>query len=148
MLYRQGNQPERAIEDCSASLALAEAGPFLASYVTRGEVVEQVLIEIQETFESIDYERAGFSKHFLKRILTAFKLQSKSSGPQILSESLSDREMDVLLLLAAGLTNQQIAEKLFISLNTVKSHIKRINAKLDVHNRTQAVHRSRELGLI
>jgi ATP/maltotriose-dependent transcriptional regulator MalT len=60
---------------------------------------------------------------------------------------LSRREMDVLKLIAQGFSNQQIAESLFISLHTVKTHAQRINFKLGVERRTQAVARAKELGL-
>lgn len=63
-------------------------------------------------------------------------------------EPLSTREQEVLHLLAAGSSNQQIAEKLVISLHTVKLHVKHIFAKLTVTNRTQAVIRARELHLL
>ena len=65
-----------------------------------------------------------------------------------IEESLSERETDVLKLIATGLTNQEIAEKLFISLNTVRTHTKNINSKLDVYSRTQAIARAKKLGLI
>ena len=65
-----------------------------------------------------------------------------------LVEPLSERELEVLYLIAAGLRNKEIAEKLFISLNTVKTHLKNINSKLDVTNRTEAVARAREIGLL
>ena len=60
---------------------------------------------------------------------------------------LSKRELDVLKLIARGLSNQQIAETLFISLHTVKTHAQRINFKLGVERRTHAVARAKELGL-
>ena len=60
---------------------------------------------------------------------------------------LSKRELDVLKLIAQGLSNQQIAETLFISLHTVKTHSQRINFKLGVERRTQAVARAKDLGL-
>ena len=63
-------------------------------------------------------------------------------------EHLSDRELQVLRLMARGTTNQAIAEQLVITVGTVKSHINHILAKLDVHNRTEAVARARELGLL
>ncbi|WP_283172689.1 LuxR C-terminal-related transcriptional regulator [Parathalassolituus penaei] len=61
---------------------------------------------------------------------------------------LSDREHDVLRKIAEGLSNEEIARQLFISLHTVKSHARRINAKLGVRNRTQAIHRAREMLLL
>lgn len=61
---------------------------------------------------------------------------------------LSKRECEVLEQIALGLSNQDIAEKLFISLSTVKSHAANLYFKLDVQRRTQAVSKARELGLI
>ena len=63
-------------------------------------------------------------------------------------EPLSERELEVLALLAAGRSNRQIASELFVALSTVKTHIKNIYGKLDVRNRTQAVSRAGELGLL
>ena len=60
---------------------------------------------------------------------------------------MSDRELEILKLLAAGLSNKQIAERLIISLNTAQWHIKNIYHKLGAHRRTQAVARAQALGL-
>jgi LuxR family maltose regulon positive regulatory protein len=65
---------------------------------------------------------------------------------QMLIEPLSAREIEVLKLIEAGLSNQEIASKLFISVTTVKRHISNIYAKLDVKTRTQAVSSGKELG--
>src|SRR4051794_19412871 len=62
-------------------------------------------------------------------------------------EHLTPRELDVLRLLTQGLTNRQIAERLYLSVGTVKLHVERILAKLDVTDRTQAAARAVELGL-
>jgi DNA-binding CsgD family transcriptional regulator len=61
---------------------------------------------------------------------------------------LSDREMEVLSLMAAGLSNQQIADKLFVSLNTVKTHVSNVLMKLNATRRTQAIQRAIELQII
>ncbi len=63
-------------------------------------------------------------------------------------EQLTPREMEVLELLATGDTNQAIAEKLVITVRTVKKHASNIYGKLNVDNRTQAVARARDLGLL
>lgn len=65
-----------------------------------------------------------------------------------LIEPLTDREMDVLRLMARGLKYKEIAEQLFISLNTVRSHVKAIYGKLDTNNRTQALEMARQLGIL
>lgn len=61
---------------------------------------------------------------------------------------LSKRELEVLELLAQGFSNQEIADKLFVSLNTAKTHISNIYAKLNVKRRTQAIQKARDLALI
>ena len=61
---------------------------------------------------------------------------------------LSSREKEVLAMLALGLSNQEIADKLFVSLNTVKTHLSNIYMKLDVKRRTQAVKKGKELQII
>jgi len=61
---------------------------------------------------------------------------------------ISKREYEVLELIAQGLSNQEIAEKLFVSLHTVKTHSSNLFMKLDARRRTQAIHRAKELGLL
>jgi LuxR family maltose regulon positive regulatory protein len=63
-------------------------------------------------------------------------------------ERLSDRELEVLKLLAAGHSYKEIGQQLFLSLNTVQFHVKNIYGKLLVNNRAQAIARARELKLI
>jgi LuxR family transcriptional regulator, maltose regulon positive regulatory protein len=61
---------------------------------------------------------------------------------------LSERELEVLQLIAVGKSNRWIATELFVSVGTVKTHINNVYRKLDAHSRTQAVARARELNLI
>lgn len=61
---------------------------------------------------------------------------------------ISKREYEVLELMAQGLSNQEIADKLFVSLNTIKTHSSNLFMKLDARRRTQAIHRAKELGLL
>ena len=63
-------------------------------------------------------------------------------------ETISERELEVLALLADGLTYQEIAQTMFVSVNTVKSHLKSIYGKLGVHNRREAVAQARVLHLL
>lgn len=67
------------------------------------------------------------------------KMMKQMRHERVLHDELTEREMEILLLLAAGLTNQEIADQLFIALKTVKTHVSNILAKLEVHDRTQAV---------
>jgi LuxR family maltose regulon positive regulatory protein len=77
-----------------------------------------------------------------------YRIQPETESAEALAEPISDREQGVLELIAKGLSNQEIADKLHISLHTVKTHARRINAKLAVRSRTQAIVRARELGLL
>ena len=67
---------------------------------------------------------------------------------QPLDEPLSERELEVLALLAGGMSNVEISRKLFITVGTVKRHVNHIYGKLEVGSRTQAAARARELGLL
>ena len=91
--------------------------------------------------------KAGFSLSYAKKILSVFKA---SQPPKIegLLDPISERELEVLHLIATGFSNREIAEKLFISLNTVKTHTKNINSKLNVNSRTKAIARAKELRLL
>jgi LuxR family maltose regulon positive regulatory protein len=63
-------------------------------------------------------------------------------------EPLSERELEVLRLLAGGLSNREIAERLYLSLNTLKAHTANIYSKLGAHSRMQAVNRAKALGVL
>ena len=82
-------------------------------------------------------------------MLTAFEAESpRGDAPQALIEPLSQRELEVLRLIALGLSNDDISKRLFLALDTVKGHNRRIFDKLGVQRRTEAVARARELGLL
>ena len=90
---------------------------------------------------------------YTRRLLAAFGRAEKPTSAAPVSgsefvEPLSERELEVLRLVAEGLSNRQIAERLVLSLGTVKSHIHHIYGKLGASKRTQAVARARQLGLI
>ena len=74
--------------------------------------------------------------------------KSDLSPSQPLIEPLSQRELEVLRLIAQGLTNDEIGKRLFLALDTVKGHNRRIYDKLQVQRRTEAIARARELGLL
>lgn len=93
---------------------------------------------------------------YVNRLLVAFgERDIHPSSPSLhplmdqpLVDPLSDRELDVLRLLCTDLSGPEIAEELMISLNTVKTHLKNIYSKLDVHGRYEAVERAKQLGLL
>jgi LuxR family maltose regulon positive regulatory protein len=137
-----------ALAELKKALSLAEPGGFIMMLVSKGKHVAELLEEIC-TVKKRDHDatKAGFSLSYAKKIWSAFKtvMPLKIEG---LMDPISERELEVLHLIAAGLSNREIAEKLFISLNTVKTHTKNINSKLNVNSRTQAVARAKEIGIL
>ena len=98
----------------------------------------------------------GMVPDYIRKLLAIFKAEEqKSEAPsylpppaQPLLEPLSQRELEVLHLMAQGLSNQEMSERLFLALDTVKGHNRNIFGKLQVQRRTEAVARARELGLL
>lgn len=85
---------------------------------------------------------------FLKKVIVTQAAPASINHEQLLKEGISKREAEILLLMHAGLSNQQIADKLFISENTIKKHISNIFQKLQVERRTEAVKKALELSII
>lgn len=132
--HRVGD-PEAALGALRRSLILAEPAGLLRLYLDEGTPMRELLTLAVRSVPS-DY---------LGRLLTAFGVASspEASAPG----ALSAREREVLGLIALGLTNEAIGAKLFLALDTVKGHNRRIFEKLQVSRRTQAVAKGRELGL-
>ena len=94
----------------------------------------------------------------VRDLLDAFRQESEAQRSrkagaavalsEVLVDPLTERELEVLQLLAEGLSNKEIATRLIVAPSTIKQHLKNIYGKLDVHSRTQAVARGRELALL
>ena len=137
-----------ALAELKLALGLAEPGGFIMIFVNKGPHVAVLLEEILAVKKrDHDAAKAGFSLAYAQKIASAFKAAAPPKTADLM-DSISNRELEVLRLIAAGLSNKEIADKLFISLNTVKTHTKNINSKLDVNNRIRAVARAKELGLL
>ncbi len=104
-------------------------------------------------YEALKHEIAP---EYVRRILAAFPdiEQEKEPSPETQApegewvEPLSEREIEVLQLLAKGMTNREIATRLYISLNTAKVHVRNINSKLGTNSRSKAVIRAKSLGIL
>ena len=142
-LQAQG-QTEQAVHVLRSTLELAEPGMFIRLFLDEGPGMAQLLGEAAGR---------GIMPNYVSKLLGAFETE-KSKGedislhPQTLIEPLSPRELEVLRLIAQGLSNDEIGKQLFLALDTVKGHNRRIFDKLQVQRRTEAVARARELGLI
>ncbi len=104
---------------------------------------------VQEDLKNAEQIGLSIQNNLLDEMIIQTKksLESKPSPKQDLIEPLSDRELDVLNLICAGRSNQEIADELFIALDTVKRHVNNIYGKLGVRRRSQAIIESRKLGL-
>ncbi len=87
-------------------------------------------------------------EHALEPLLEVFESPGERPHTRLLSEPLSERELEVLRLIASGMSNAEVSRTLFVALSTVKKHINNIYRKLDVNKRTRAVARARKLKLL
>jgi len=113
---------------------------FLFDLPITSEYLEQAI-----RFRAVS--KTKIPKVFIKKLQTAIK-RKKHKAKLHSNFELSDRELDTLRLIAKNLPNKEIAERLFVSVNTVKTHVKNIYLKLDVNSRLTAIERARQLQLI
>ena len=142
------DEKDKAAQLLGGALALAEPGGFIRSFVDEGAPMAELLTRMNASREDGTLR----VKEYIHKLLAAFGKQ-KDVYPsaliqQPLAEPLSQRELEVLQLIAQGLSNREISERLFLALDTVKGHNRRIYSKLQVQRRTEAVSRARELGLL
>ena len=144
-LHADGEK-HKAVQLLGDALALAEPGGFIRIFVDEGTPMAQLLSETAAH---------GMMPDYIGKLLAIFeaeepKNEHKSHLPPapLLIDPLSQRELEVLKLIAQGLSNREISERLFLALVTVKGHNQKIFGKLQVQRRTEAVARARELGLL
>ena len=147
----QGNLP-LALAALEQALTLAEPEGYLRIFVDEGEAMRLMLADFRLLIEKQSNHRLlGYVDNLLAGFVqpTANTAQSKIQNKKSeIIEPLSERELEILLLVAQGLSNAEISQRLFLALSTVKGHNLRIFGKLQAQNRTDAVARARELGLI
>src|SRR6266568_3805647 len=144
-LHMNGEK-DKAVHLLCDALALAAPGGFIRLFVDEGPPMAHLLSEA---------EASGMMPGSTGKLLAILKADAQKrennsypSPTQPLIEPLSPRELEVLHLMAAGLSNQEMCERLFLALSTVKGHNRNIFGKLQVQRRTEAVARARELGLL
>jgi LuxR family maltose regulon positive regulatory protein len=132
---------ERARSTLERALALAEPEGYVRTFVDEGEPMVRLLRLVLTR---------GTAPGYASKLLAAFgeRVPAAPSVVQALIEPLTDRELEVLRLVAAGLSNREIARELVIAVSTVKTHINHIFGKLDVNSRTQAVAKAQALELL
>jgi LuxR family maltose regulon positive regulatory protein len=135
------------LADC---LALAAPQGYARLFLDEGQPLQLLLAQW------LAHAAAGSLRDYALRLLAHFDsepplaeaAQPEASPPGGLVEPLSQRELEVLHLIALGMTNQEIAQQLIIAPGTVKAHTSSIYRKLDVANRTEAAARARQLDIL
>ena len=135
-----------ALVPLERALTLAEPEGYVRIFVDKGEATRNLLRHAAAR---------GIASSYTQRLLSAFDkptqpvpTASGHPGAPDLAEPLTEREAEILRLISVGMTNQEIADHLFISLSTVKRHIANAYGKLGVSHRTAAVARANELNLL
>ena len=131
------------------SLELAEPGGYIRVFLDEGSLLYDLLITLRSKHDL--NQDAAYDKEYLNPLLEVFigTVPSQNKKPvQDLSEALTGRELEVLKLMASGLSNREMAEKLSLSEGTIKSHVHNLIAKLDAQSRTHALARAKDLKII
>ena len=135
----QGDR-QAALESLAAALAQAETEDVIRPFLDEGEPMAALLAALRAA--------ARLSSPFLDTLLAAFTSGPPGPHGTGLIEPLTERELDVLRLLAAGHSNADMAAELFVQQSTVKTHLIHLYRKLGVRSRTQAAARARALQLL
>jgi ATP/maltotriose-dependent transcriptional regulator MalT len=144
-------ETDKAAQLLGDALALAAPGGFVRLFVDEGLPMVELLTRLKNAGGMPVLSKVEGMQEYIHILLAAFGKQKDvhpvSRIPHPLVEPLSQRELEVLQLIAQGLSNREISERLFLALMTVKGHNQKIFGKLQVQRRTEAVARARELGL-
>ncbi|MFO7584905.1 MAG: LuxR C-terminal-related transcriptional regulator [Anaerolineales bacterium] len=133
------DQKDSAAQTLAEALTLAEPDGFIRLFVDEGEPMRLLLLDWKQGAADLRL------RTYADGILAAFPGPTTGS---LLPEMLTPREVEVLGLIALGLSNTEISQRLYLALNTVKGYNQKIFGKLQAQNRTEAVARARELGLL
>ena len=153
LLAQAQGKRETAVSLLERALTMAEPSGYVRLFVDEGQPLGALLAQVvlRETAVS-PYAAQVLANFDAPQLAPVEPGETETAVPphlaQWLAEPLSERETEVLRLVAAGLSNREIGERLVISVYTVKKHVENIHSKLYVNNRTQAVARARDLGLL
>ena len=135
-------------------MSFAEAERFIRPFLDLGKQMDDLLTRLARHNPALEYAQHiltafGYEKNGLRQELIDIQDIAITSLPnQALADPLTKREIEILLILSTRLSNPEIAEKLFISPETVKRHLYNIYQKFGVKNRKQVIVRARSLGVI
>jgi LuxR family maltose regulon positive regulatory protein len=138
LAYQEMDNYSDGLTALGQALSLAEPEGYVRVFLDDGAPMAKLLRHAGSK---------GLTPKYISWLLTQFEGKALIT-PQPLIEPLSERELEILRLIASGKSNQEIAAQLVISIGTVKSHLSHIFNKLNVESRTQCVARARELKLL
>ena len=143
ILLNYCRENEKSIDSLNQALILARPSDYIRTFVNGGEPIKSNLSQIQKSSSSEQNQ-------YIDKILEAFRSEKdhKKESPTGFFIDLTNRELDVLKHLDSNETVPEIAEKMVVTTNTVRTHIKSIYNKLNVHNRISAIKKAHELKLI
>ena len=144
ILNKASGDKEKALVNLIEALEYSSNDNILMAFIDNLDRIRDLLDEI---FKIQAITKTKIPKKLIDKLKLAIEKKEKHKKINVEAD-LSARELDALKLIAENLTNQEIADKLFISLNTVKTHAKNIFLKLEVDSRIQAVTKAKELGII
>jgi LuxR family maltose regulon positive regulatory protein len=141
LAYQSQGDEVRAMATLEQAISLAKPEGYVRTFIDEGESMARLLRQMLSR---------GIASNYVARLLAVFGEKDDSTSPAIdsLIEPLTERELEVLRLIVAGLSNPEIAQELVIAVSTVKSHVNHIYGKLGVKNRVEAVARTRALSLL
>lgn len=146
-LYAQG-ETALALSTLERALALAEPEYYVRGFLDIGKPMEEFLLWSLESQSLTEPPLRIYISKLLSHFGADISVERSQPTGDALIEPLSQRELEVLRLIAQGLSNHEIGERLFLALSTVKGHTRVIFDKLQVQRRTEAVARARDLGLL
>lgn len=146
LALKHSRQTSAALECLRQALLLAQQENFQMPFLSADTSLKELLQQLKELLLP-GSEALSFTQQLMEQV-QQHKNRKTLNDPTRPLEKLSSREEQVLQLVAEGLPNKEIAERLFISLHTVKTHLRHLLRKLDAKSRTQAVTRARELHLM
>ncbi|GHO91558.1 hypothetical protein KSF_016060 [Reticulibacter mediterranei] len=145
---------EGALAVLERALLLAEPGRYIRVFVVKGDPMLKLLRRVRDRYKACKSHECPINLTYVRKLLATFPQSTSRIKPMTdreaytLLEPLSNREREVLRLVAAGRKNREIAKELVVVTGTVKAHINSIYRKLSVNNRMQAVARARALHLL
>lgn len=139
------NQAKMALRTLDRALKFAQSEGFVRTFLEEGATIQAMLRELHAERDEISESDEASAERWLRQSPVA---QEPTAGTSSLVDPLTQKELKVLHLLGQGLSNAAMAEKLFVSDSTVRTHLRNINLKLHASSRTQAIAIARRMGLL